>query len=276
MPNCTPNLIIAEYRFTFTARDPLTLPEFSDPLRRSVFGLALHQQSCIAPHTDCAECMLRHQCDFSFFIKGPRPPEARMMRKVGTVPLPHIFHSDQCGAASIAPGGFFTHGLVLAGAACKRLPAVVRAMAKSGQLGFGSDRAKADLVQVSQISQEMPGGQRLIWEPQSEVRDSSMEPISLPPAPAALRLQFLTPYLPSDKSFRPDTLEISRLLMAVIRRISLLQYFYMGIPLEADFRAVKECAAQSEIINIDLYSHSTICWSARQERAMELRGFLGT
>ena len=136
MSACTSELIIAEYRFTFTARDPLTLPVFSDPLRRSVFGLALHQQSCIAPNADCADCMLRHQCDFAFFIKGPRPPEAKMMRKVGTVPLPHIFHSDQCGEASILPGGQFTHGLVLAGAACQRLPAVIRAMEQSGRLGL--------------------------------------------------------------------------------------------------------------------------------------------
>lgn len=273
MQSCTPSLLLAEYRFTFTARDPLTLPEFSDPLRRSVFGLALHRQSGIAPHADCAECMLRHQCDFAFFIKGPRPPEAEMMRKVGTVPLPHIFHSEQCGEAHISPGGQFSHGLILAGAACKRLPAVVRAMATSGQLGFGSDRAKAELVQVTQV---LPGGQRLLWEQQREIRDSIMEPIPLPPAPAALRMQFLTPYLPSDKTFRPDRLEISRLLMAVIRRVSLLQYFYMGCPLEADLRALKDCAARSELISIDLRPHTSTCWSARQGKVVEFRGFLGT
>jgi hypothetical protein len=217
--------------------------------------------------------MLRHQCDFAFFIKGIRPPEAEMMRKVGTVPLPHIFHSDQCGEASISPGGQFSHGLVLAGAACKRLPAVIRALEKSGQLGFGPDRARAELVQVSQV---LPTGQRLLWEQKGEVRESVMEQISLPPAPAAVRMQFLTPYLPSDKTFRPDRLEISRLLMAVIRRVSLLQYFYMGCPLEADFRAVKECAARSQVISIDLRSHKTTCWSARQGRAVEFRGFLGT
>ncbi|MCI5210986.1 MAG: CRISPR system precrRNA processing endoribonuclease RAMP protein Cas6 [Candidatus Electrothrix sp. ATG2] len=50
----------------------------------------------------------------------------------------------------------------------------------------------------------------------------------------------------------------------------------MGCPLEADFRAVKECAARSEIIGIDLYPHVTTCWSARQGKALELRGFLGT
>jgi hypothetical protein len=273
MENCTPKLIIAEYRFTFTAYDPLTLPVFSDPLRRSVFGLALHQQSCIAPKADCVECMLRHQCDFAFFIKGPRPPEAEMMRKVGTVPLPHIFHSDQTGEASISSRGQFAHGLVLAGAACKRLPAVIRAMEKSGRLGFGSDRAKAALVQVTQV---LPGGQRLIWDKQGEVQNSLMEQVLTPPAPAALRLQFLTPYLPSDKAFRPETLEISRLLMAVIRRVSLLQYFYMCCPLEADFRALKECAVQSEIIRIALRPHKTTWWSARQGREVELRGFLGT
>ncbi|RWX45852.1 hypothetical protein H206_00749 [Candidatus Electrothrix aarhusensis] len=149
-------------------------------------------------------------------------------------------------------------------------------MEKSGQLGFGSERAKAQLVQVSQISQLVPGGQRLIWDKQGDVQDSIMEQAPMPPAPTALRLQFLTPYLPSDKAFRPEKLEISRLLMAVIRRVSLLQYFYMGCPLEADFQAVRECAAQSEIIRIALRSHKTTCWSARQGRAVEFRGFLGT
>jgi hypothetical protein len=216
--------------------------------------------------------MLQHQCDFAFFVKGIRPPEARMMRKVGTVPLPHIFHSEQCGEANISPGGQFSHGLVLAGSACKRLPAVVRAMIKSGQLGFGSDRAKAELVQVSQV---LPDGQRLIRDKQGEVQESVMKAIAVPPASAAVRMQFLTPYLPSDKTFRPDRLEISRLIMAVIRRMSLLQYFYMGCPLEGDFRALKERAARSEVINIDLRHHTTTCWSARQGRAIEFRGFLG-
>ncbi len=273
MLNCTPNLLFAEYRFTFTARDTLTLPDFSDPLRRSVFGLALHQQSCIAANADCAECMLRHQCDFAFFIKGPRPPEAEMMRKVGTVPLPHIFHSEQTGEASILPGGQFSHGLILAGAACKRLPAVIRAMEKSGQLGFGADRIKAKLVQVSQV---LPDGQRLLWNQEGEIQDCILVPPPLPPAPTAVRLHFLTPYLPSDKTFRPDRLELGRLLMAVTRRVSLLQYFYMGCPLEANFRAIKERAAQSEIIGIDLYSHTTTCWSTRQGKAIEFTGFLGT
>jgi hypothetical protein len=273
-PHTSPELIIAEYRFTFEALEPLTLPSFSDPLRRGVFGLALRQQSCIAPDADCPDCLLRHQCDFAFFIKGPRPPQAEMMRKVATVPLPHVFHSDQTGEATVAQGALFSHGLVLVGAACKRLPAVIRAMEKSGQLGFGSGRAKAKLVQVSQL---LPDGRlRLISDQQTVIRDSIMERISVPPAPEAVRLRFLTPYLPSDKSFRPNRIELNRLLMAAVRRISLLQYFYMGRPLEADFKGLKEIAAKTEIIQADLRRQKSTCWSARQGKAVQLAGFLGT
>ena len=50
----------------------------------------------------------------------------------------------------------------------------------------------------------------------------------------------------------------------------------MGCPLEADFRAVKECAARSEVMNIDLRPHTTTCWSTRQGKVIEFRGFLGT
>ncbi len=274
MQSCTPELIIAEYRFTFTALEPLTLPVLSDPLRRSVFGLALHQQSCITPDAECPDCMLRHQCDFAFFIKGPRPPRAEMMRKVNTVPLPHIFHSDQTGEATIAPGDQFSHGLILVGAACKRLPAVIRAMEKSGQLGFGPARAKARLIEVSQILPD--NRRRLIADQRTVINDSIMEQPPVPPAPEALRMRFLTPYLPSDKSFRPDRLEMSRLLMTVVRRVSLLQYFYMGVPLEADFRGLKEVAGRTEIIRIDLHRQKNTCWSARQGKTVEFPGFLGT
>jgi hypothetical protein len=274
MHNNAPELIIAEYRFTFEALDPVTLPAFSDPLRRSVFGLALHQQSCIAPEGECPDCLLRHQCDFAFFIKGPRPPGAEMMRKVDTVPLPHIFHSDRADEVTVAPGEQFSHGLVLVGAACKRLPAVIRAMEKSGRLGFGSGRAKAKLAQVSQL---LPDGRhRLIADQRISVRDSIMERAPVPPAPEAVRMRFVTPYLPSGKPFRPDRIELSRLLMAAVRRVSLLQYFYMGRPLEADFRGLKDIAAKAEIIRADLRRQKTVCWSARQGKAVRLAGFLGT
>ncbi|MCI5146296.1 MAG: CRISPR system precrRNA processing endoribonuclease RAMP protein Cas6 [Candidatus Electrothrix sp. AR3] len=269
-----PELFLGHYSFTFEAIDLVNLPALSDPLRRSVFGLALHQQSCITPDTDCPTCMLRHQCDFSFFIKGSRPPQSEMMRKIPTIPLPHIFHSDQNGEALIQPGELFSHGLIVVGSACKRLPVVIEAMKKSGQLGFGSKRQQAKLVQVCQ---HLPGEQQyLLMDQQGIVQESMAHEPVIPPAPKAVRMQFLTPYIPSDKTFSPNSLQMERLLMTVVRRVSLLQYFYMGQPLEADFRQLKELAIQTKITQVNLQRQKETCWSARQQRQVNFLGFRGT
>jgi CRISPR-associated endoribonuclease Cas6 len=270
----TPELTIAEYVFSFEAIDTVTLFAFPDPLWRSVFGLALYEQTCIAPKSECRECMLRFQCDFAFFIKGPRPPHAEIMRKIDTIPLPHIIHCPQTGQTTTSAGERFTINLVLVGTGCERLPSVIRAMARAGLMGFGRQRQKGQLVAVSQTSPNLLP--RLIMDQQTIVAPSIVEQPEIPSVPAAIRLEFLTPYLPSDKSFSPNRINITHLLMAIVRKVSLLQYFYTGKRLEADFKKLKEQAVETNIIGVDLHRRKGSYYSARQNRRINYYGLKGS
>jgi hypothetical protein len=269
-----PDLPLALYELRFRAETDLVAGPDPRGLWHGVFGLNLHRLCCVFPGTECRHCLLLHDCQYSYLFSGPRPPDSELMRRYDTIPVPHIFRLDATWPETIHSGQLPSVGMVLVGAANERLPLVIQALAAAGQGGLGAERAR---LLLQDVVQHLPG-QSLPQLVATEGRILDAHPPTPPPTPAMpalVRMLFLSPYKPSGRAANPDGLDAALLLMAVVRRISLLQYFYTGRKLEAPFGALKTASEQARVVDHQLRRQSASRFSARHGSRIDTGGLVG-
>ena len=242
-----PEIPISVIKFIYEAIDPVTIPAYSGTLWHSVFGRALRELNCIAPDFDCKQCMLLHQCDYPYLFRRWGPPESEMMRGK-EIPVPHIFRFDHTEEQLIESGAEFAVSLVLAGSASEKIPVIIRAMFSAGMAGLGKNRSRARLQNVSQTG---PNSVPItILEQDRILEHAQPKYLNNPNPPQTANITFITPYKPSGNN-HPYEINISHFLMAIVRRISLMQYFYTDKRLEADFQHLKTLTETVNVIRTD-------------------------
>lgn len=274
MDNRQPQLPLALYDFRYVADADFSL--LADPrgLWHGVFGLHLRAQSCVVPDGACQGCLLLHQCQYSYLFSGPRPPDAELMRRYDTIPVPHALRIDRDHPESIRAGDELSVSMVLIGEANARLPLVIQAMAAAGQGGLGHQRGR---VWLHDVTQRLPGER----PPQLVASHGRLHEIppprapEPPPAPAAVRIRFLSPYKASGQANRSGGLDIGPFLMALVRRASLLQYFYTGQQLDAPFASLKSASAQARILERALHPQAASRFAARHGQRIDTGGLVG-
>ncbi len=238
-----PELPFSVLQFTYQAVEPIIFPKQSGVLWHKVFGRGLVRTSCVIPAQKCIGCMLLHQCDYPYVFSRIAPPDSEMMRGK-PIPVPHVFRSDYINKQHIDSGETFSVELIIVGQAIEKTPSIARAMLVAGMDGFGKQRGRARLLSVRQTG---PIGSVLnIFKDGRLIADPLPQQIELPTAPTTVRLVFITPYKPTGKNTS------GRMLMAIIRRISLLQYFYTGKRLETDFKKLKIQTNQVKVLSNSL------------------------
>jgi hypothetical protein len=73
----------------------------------------------VVPDIECRRCPLLHQCDYSYLFSGPRPPDAELMCKYGTIPVPPELRGCELSAAQMQ-----AHGARIEQYSVRRLPLV--------------------------------------------------------------------------------------------------------------------------------------------------------
>ncbi|MBK8640361.1 MAG: CRISPR system precrRNA processing endoribonuclease RAMP protein Cas6 [Chromatiaceae bacterium] len=263
-----PNLPVSLYRFSYLAGEDLHLPADPREFWHGVFGLRLREIACVLPGIECRACLLLHHCAYSHLFSGPCPPDAELMRRYDTIPVPHAFQIDGTYPATLRANATLAVSMALVGDANDQLPLVIQTMAAAGQGGLGKGRGRAWLQDVTQI---LPDG-----TPPHPVatkgRLLTMLPPQAPPTPPipdAIRLVFLSPYKPSGQPAGGTSL--GHLLMAIVRRISLLQYFYTGVRLEAPFPELKAASEGVRVLGQTLRHQD----ASRQGKRLDTGGLLG-
>lgn len=267
-------LPLSHYRFEYSVQDSLQLPSQSGVIWHSVLGKSLKELSCVSKGEECNRCMFAHQCDYTQLFTGYRSVDSEIMRKSNTIPSPHIFQTELSDTSEYEPGATLKVDLVLCGKSNDRLPSLVRALYVSGLNGVGKKRSKIQLERVTQSTGKSEKislllGQKLLDPIPSECP-------SIGPAPQHFNLKFLTPYKPSGKANNGRGIDFSRLLMAIIRRVDLMQYFSTGIKLDVDFKALKALTESIDVVKVDLvFNRSNRCSSAVGKVKKDTSGFVG-
>jgi len=278
MTDSLPQLPIAFYHLHFVAGTDGVINEDPRGLWHGVFGRALRELSCMRPGFDCIDCDLLFDCPYSKLFSAPRPPATELMRRYTTVPVPHIFHVPPEHPRAFLEGQALDLGLVLVGAANASCGLIIQAMAEAGSAGLGAGRLP---LWLQQVEQHVPGrGEPWLLAARGEIYTAQAPAMpALPPAPERVRVQFLTAYKASGKP--PGTqagghpVDVERLLMAIVRRISLLQYFYTGQRLEAAFDQLKLAAQRVMVLSCRMQRQRAARYAAGHGRQIDHSGLIG-
>lgn len=235
----TPKLPLFKYHFKYVAQQRFPNFVFSTSLWHGVFGNALRQISCVMPNTKCEQCLLMHQCHYSFLFRGTRPANSSFMKKYSHIPVPYCFQDLVEHKQTLEIGEHFSITMVLIGKANQTLPLIIRSMMHLGELGFGQQRYRARL---SEVTLERDNGLKQLVFSEGALHtlpENALEAV-IPGTPKRVRLQFNSAYQPTNNGMHENRLDIEYFCMKVIRRQSLLQYFYTDTELSAVFKDLKQ------------------------------------
>lgn len=268
---------VARYRFEFRARRPIRLPDYAGSMLRGAFGHALRQLACMTRQQDCAGCPLITSCPYAA-IFAPVPPVNHSLQRFSQVPAPYVIEPPAWGGRVLAAGETLTFHQVLVGRALQELPLIVLAWRRALARGVGAGDGTADLIRVVHCGE---AGEYEVHRPESGAIAAHVQAIDLPAAidavaTSSVELRFETPLRlqHNGRALPPDKLQARVLLMALIRRASLLAEFHADGPLLSDFAALAEACD-------DFREAKSLKWldwtrfSSRQQQKMSLGGVIG-
>ena len=266
-----PTYPIARYHFLFRVLTPIRLPDYAGSTLRGAFGRALRRTACMTRMKDCKDCPLRRTCPYINLFE-PCPPDSHPLQKFSQIPVPYIIEPEGWGSRIYQPGENLAFSMVLIGTAIQQLALI----AYSWQQAFMHDVGHGT-AELLDIQLENGNNRRSVYDEDNQKilpHDTALtiEPVKSDAASllihTPLRLQENGRAVPSSQ------VTARRLLMALVRRISLLQEFYMGKDTSTDFSGL---ATQAEQVtsSLNLAWRNWIRYSSRQHQKMQLGGVIG-
>ena len=97
---------------------------------------------------ECADCLLRGKCVYSYVFETPPSADTAVMRKYEAAPHPFVIEPPFETTRVYKPGEVMTFGLVLIGKAIDYLPYFIYTFDELGKTGLGKGRGKFELQAV--------------------------------------------------------------------------------------------------------------------------------
>lgn len=263
---------IARLGVELTPVETVRLPRYKGAVIRGGFGLAFRRVSCPFPKRECADCLLRQQCVWSYVFNTPRPDNAEVMRKYETVPHPFVIEPPEDEETQFGQDDRLTFTLVLIGRAIDHIPYFIYAFEQMAEQGLGPGRGRLAVAAVRQGEAKLYDGKaKSITAP---LRTETLGFRLGRTQRSAVTVRFLTPtrIIYQGKMTRRPQFHV--IVRSLLRRIGLLAYFH-DEPVTLDYRSI---IAQAEAVEMKDCSLAGCQWnrySTRQERMVEMEGMTG-
>ena len=188
------------------------------------------------------------------------------------LPRPFVFRATHLDGRTVAPGDSFWFDLNLFDLHSPAIRYLVLALTQLAHTGLGPGRGRAQLVEASHRGRRIFDGQSLIDTP-TEPLELRLHP--LPYRIDRVRVRFVTPTELKGGDELAARPEFGTLAARVRDRVSKLGELYGSGPLEIDFRAFGERAAQIRMTRCELKHVDVERRSSRTGRVHPLGGFVG-
>ena len=262
--------------FVLKALDPFVLPPYKGSTLRGGFGSTFRRVVCVVRDKECADCLLKGKCVYSYVFETPPPADTAIMRKYEAAPHPFVIEPPFERKRVYRPSEELLFGLVLIGKAIDYLPYFIYTFDELGKTGIGKGRGRFELRSV------VSDGETVYDSTSKTLRQVSPMALPLDAKPGRgrkkdrLTLSFLTPTrIVYDARLTLD-LEFHVLIRNLLRRLSLVQYFHgNGQPSAFDFKGLIEKAKEVKTVERDLRWYDWERYSGRQERRINMGGFVG-
>ena len=267
---------VARYRFVFEVTRPIRLPDYAGSMLRGAFGHALRQVACMTKQKECEGCPLLRSCSYPK-VFAPPPPEAHALQKFTQIPVPYVIEPPPWGARVVEVGEAVEFHMVLIGRAIEELPLIILAWRRAFARGVGAGDGTAELHHVLHCR---AGAESEIYSPASgtvtphEAKVCLAQSATIETTSATLR--FTTPLRlqHNGRALRPDQMAAKTLLMALLRRASLLSDFHGEGPLLTEFASLAAVAGNITDTR-QLVWRDWTRYSSRQHQSMALGGVVG-
>lgn len=278
-----PNFRFARYRFTYTVREPLQLPQYKGNIFRGRLGYLLRKITCVGDGRECDDgCQFPGQCVYSKCFETPILDDSPMLRGQPFAPHPFILEPPRTGKRDYAPGDTFTCDLILIGEAIDLLPWMVFTFHEMGKrrIGLRGQRGGCQLERVESLPTR-DSQCRTIYTAETEMLSDEGMVLRLddvmgsaPHVTDTVELEFLTPTSIKVGGQWTKNLTFEHLIRNLLRRIRFLSYFHCGEDLDVDapglIAAARSVRSKLHLrwVKKDRYSHRT-------ETSIPMDGFIG-
>lgn len=274
-------LQVAQYRFDVEAVEPLELPAYKGSTLRGGLGHALKRKVCIEDdQRACSPCQMGNICPYGYIFETSPPDDSEVLKNLQDVPVPFLIEADD-ERREYAPGDRLTFDLVLVGRAINYAPYIVMAYQELGRLGLGTSRGKYVLQRVQSVH-PWTGTRETIYDGVEMERSRTMRlsAESVEARAAALEadrltLRFTTPTRLKYQGEYVEEPAFHVIVRNLLRRVSSLAYFHCGEQWETGFREIIAAAERVQTTSADLEWQDWWRYSSRQERRINLGGFVG-
>lgn len=272
-------ITFSRYRFHFRAKGDIQLPPYAGSAWRGVFGHALKHVVCVVKNTFCEECLLYHNCPYSYIFETPPPQQTEMMRLYNSAPHPFILEPLHEGQQHYQANDVLSLGFTLVGKGNRYLSYVIFALQRAGERGLGRGRGQFVLTEVEQENTLGQEDWQTIFREGVPLDPQAPKHLTIPECPAEhIKVTFQTPFNAKYQRQKVDAynFHFSSFFSPLLRRISLLSYFHEAQQLEADYRTLTEEAEHVQIMNTELYWQNWTRYSSRQKKKINLGGVKGS
>jgi len=271
-----PRLEVGIYRFHLRFAEPLTLPPFWGSTIRGLLGHALRQVHCVTGKPSCLDCPVKTACNYHWLFDTPELQE-NLLDVANGAPRPFVLNvPPPADKRHFRAGEALQLGFTLFGRALSYLPAIIPALNQMGHLGLGNHRSRFDLSRVERIW--MPASNLYQPIPINGVPAQKARPINVPAAPPSVRVELLTPMRLRHKgsAIGPAHFNTRLLFANILRRNSLLSWYFSGRKHQADFRHLLALSEEMEMRHAKLRMYRWQRYSGRQHRMLQMNGLIGS
>jgi hypothetical protein len=278
-------MLYGRYEFQCSLTSKAYLPPFKGSTFRGAFGSSLKRVSCVLRHQECAACLLKERCLYSYVFETHLSDEVKRQTRHGSTPHPFLLEPPPTEEREFGPGDSFEMSMTLFGEVNRQLPYLVHTVERMGEAGLGRrDRGSGKFRLLRVLNR----GQAIFEAEEGRLRnvDASEEiaPEALCPAPEQgseaqgvirMKVTLATPLRLKRDNRLADRLPFQLLVRAALRRVSELFAAFGGGEPALDYPGLVRGAGSVRTV------HSTVEWkdwrrfSNRQKTGMALGGMLG-
>jgi len=267
------------FRFQFTARESVYFPPGkSGNVVRGAFGTIFRQMVCISQCHEVRECEQRATCPYARIFE-PVAPTGEGPSGLHDWPRPFVFRAAHLDGQTIEPGRGFHFDVHLFDLKEPAIVHFVLAFAQLATEGIGPRRGRAALQRVDQLDADG----RLaacVYNGSTFLATELPPPIRLElggggEAASKVQVRFTTATELKHGQLLATRPEFAVLFGRIRDRLSTLRALYGAGPLEIDFKALGERAAQVKLTRLRLEFSEAERRSAKTGERHPLGGFVG-
>lgn len=269
------------YRVFAKAEENLVLPYFLGASIRGGLGYVLKKFVCIQKkQKDCKVCLIKHSCTYSFLFESAiiKNDESELfsLKKGEKIPQPWVIDFDLSAEKTFPKGTLFSFDFSLLGKGIEYLPYIIYSLERLGDVGIGrKGKFKLESVYVDDNVIYRNGTIENLKDKELIISLNTQNQKIID----EVSLNFITPIRIKHKNrlMTPQNFNIPVLLKALLRRLSLILYFYCDkqlIPREKIIELV-ELSENVAVISKNLHWIDLSRYSTRNRERIYLGGFIG-